>query len=91
MLATFSSLLDLGVTENLPGRESAFLAQLQPGKLAFPGERLFLQGKALPAPLGLSIATLRSTRLYFKPVVVVEWVFPFQTGQLKRWAPVMCL
>lgn len=60
-LSSFSSLLDLGAPENLPGRQSAFLAHLQPGKLAFPGERLFLQGEALlPAPLVLSTAILEA-------------------------------
>lgn len=63
-LASFSSLLDLGMPENWPGLESACLAHLQPGKLTFPGERLFLQGEALlPAPLALSTATLE-TRVY---------------------------
>lgn len=58
-LASFPSLLDLGVIENLPGREPALLAQLQPSKLAFPGEPLFLQAKAvLPAPRVLSVETL---------------------------------
>lgn len=58
-VARFSqSIQNLGVIEDLLWQESAFLAQLQPGKLTFPGEQLFLQGKFLLPAFSSAIATL---------------------------------
>lgn len=68
-LASFPSLLDLGEIESLPGREAALLAQLQPGKLAFPGEPLPVSEGPSSSISGAVSSNTVGTCFHFKPVV----------------------